>query len=83
MTEDTKRAVEIIKPIAKELGIRIDADEKRLYLNGQAIGISCNSTYATVMEALGYLFLREYPRFRMTSITKGLKDDIERYWVKK
>ena len=61
MTEDTKRALEIIKPLADELNISVDADRSLLYMNGQAIGIGCNSTLATVMEALGYIFLEKYP----------------------
>lgn len=66
MTNDTKRAIEIIEPMAKELKIEVSADDRLLYCNGQAIGISCNSTYATINEFLGYAFLRmcdrEYPR---------------------
>ena len=67
MTNDTKRALELIEPMAKELNIEVKADDKLLYCNGQAIGIACNSTYATINEFLGYAFLRmcqrEY-RFR-------------------
>lgn len=85
MTNDTKLALEIIKPMAKELSIEVSADDKLLYCNGQAIGISCNSTYATINEFLGFAFLRmcqrEY-RFR-DSIEEAqmLQEDIKRYWV--
>lgn len=85
MTNDTKRALEIIEPMAKELNIEVNADDRLLYCNGQAIGISCNSTYATINEFLGYAFLRmcqrEY-RFR-DSIEESqmLQEDIKRYWV--
>lgn len=85
MTNDTKRALEIIEPMAKELNIEVYADDRLLYCNGQAIGISCNSTYATINEFLGYAFLRmcdrEY-RFR-DSIEEAqmLLEDIKRYWV--
>ena len=85
MTNDTKRALEIIEPMAKELNIEVSADDRLLYCNGQAIGISCNSTYATINEFLGYAFLRmcqrEY-RFR-DSIEDALwlQEDIRRYWV--
>ena len=85
MTNDTKRALEIIEPMAKELSIKVDADDKLLYCNGQAIGISCNSTYATINEFLGYAFLRmcqrEY-RFRDSfEDAVWLQEDIRRYWV--
>ena len=85
MTNDTKIALEVIRPLAAHLNIEVDADDKLLYCNGQAIGISCNSTYATINEFLGYAFLRmcqrEY-RFR-DSIEDALwlQEDIRRYWV--
>lgn len=41
MTEDTKRAIEIIKPIADELNIPVDADESLLYSGDQVIGMVC------------------------------------------
>ena len=82
MTEDTKRAIEIIKPIADELNIPVDADKSLLYIRDQVIGIGCNSTYATVMEALGYIFLTEYPRFRYGTVVDGpLAENIRRYWI--
>ena len=85
MTNDTKRAIEIIEPMAKELNIEVSADDRLLYCNGQAIGISCNSTYATINEFLGYAFLRmcnrEY-RFRESiEEAQALQEDIRRYWV--
>lgn len=60
MTEDTKRALEVITPMAKELHIQVDADNSFLYCNGQAIGIGCNSTYATIKEFIGYVFATVY-----------------------
>ena len=82
MTEDTKRAIEIIKPICNELGISIRADQSLLYLDEQPIGIGCNSTYATMMEALGYIFLTKYPRFRYgAQVDRELAADIKRYWI--
>ena len=84
MTEDTKRALEVIKPMCEFLGISIGADKSLLYMNGQAIGIGCNSTYATVMEALGYMFLKEYPKFRYGAVIDGdIQEDIKRYWISK
>lgn len=85
MTSDTKCALEIIEPMAKVLNIEVSADDKLLYCNGQAIGISCNSTYATINEFLGYAFLcmcqREY-RFRDSfEEAQMLQEDIKRYWV--
>ena len=81
MTEDTKRALAIIEPMAKELGITVKADESILYMNGQPIGIGCNSTLATTMEALGYMFLEKYPKWRCTDISEELTEDITRYWI--
>ena len=60
MTEDTKRAIEAIEPIAKELNIKVTADDSFLYCNGQAIGIGCNSAYATIKEFIGYVFATVY-----------------------
>ena len=60
MTEDTKRALEVIAPLAKELHIQVDADNSFLYCNGQAIGIGCNSAYATIKEFIGYVFATVY-----------------------
>ena len=85
MTIDTQKALEVIIPLAAYLNIELSADDRLLYCNGQAIGISCNSTYATINEFLGYAFLRmcqrEY-RFR-DSIEDALwlQEDIRRYWV--
>ena len=62
MTDDTKRALEIIAPMAKEFCIEVKADYEFLYCNGQAIGIACNSTYATVKEFIGYVFATVYKR---------------------
>lgn len=64
MTEDTKQALEIIAPMAKELNIKVLADRNFLYCNGQAIGIGCNSTYATIMEFIGYVFATVYKHDR-------------------
>lgn len=60
MTSDTKRALEIITPMAKALNIKVTADDSFLYCNGQAIGIGCNSTYATIKEFIGYVFATVY-----------------------
>ena len=60
MTDDTKRALEVIAPLAKELHIQVDADNSFLYCNGQAIGIGCNSAYATIKEFIGYVFATVY-----------------------
>lgn len=55
MTDDTKKALDIIKPLADFLHIELKADNNFLYCNGQAISITFNSTYATVFEFIGYL----------------------------
>lgn len=82
MTEDTKRALEAIKPLADELGITLDADDKILYVDNIGIGIACNSTWATLMEFIGYLFLNEYDAlFRNTEMTVEQNDIIRRFWI--
>lgn len=85
MTPDTERALKIIEPIAKELNIRVSADDKRLYVDDPyfgetAIGISCNSTYATLMEFIGVLTLR-HARDRRWEVSKKQQETIKRYWV--
>lgn len=82
MTDDTKRALEVIEPMAKELNIQVSADNTFLYLNGQAIGIECNSTYATVNEFIGYAFLKVWmkDKYMYCEISDELKDRIKRYW---
>ena len=53
-------------------------------MNGQPIGIACNSTYATLMEAIGYIFYQEYARFRYgTKMNRKLQETITRYWVRR
>ena len=82
MTKDTVIALQALVPICRELNIHIEADDKLLYMDDQPIGIACNSTYATIMEALGYIFLERYPRFRYdTKIGPGLEKTIKRYWI--
>ena len=83
MTEETKRAIEIITPLAAELDIEIKATDHVLQMNGQKIGISANSTWATLMEMIGYIFLEEYDRsFRKVDIDfQELNETIRRYWI--
>ena len=83
MTTDTERAINAIKPLCDALRIDIEADNKRLYMDGQAIGISSNSTWATLMEAVGYIYLQCYDReFRKGTLKeREIKDGIKRYWM--
>ena len=81
MTRDTERALELIKPIAEELGIDVSADDKILYIDDIGIGISCNSTYATLCEFIGYLIINKYNRFRKLNFSSEQLDDIRAYWV--
>ena len=84
---DTERALEAIRPIAKELHIKIDADGNFLYCNGQPIGIGCNSTYATIMEFVGYVFATVYAHDRIEAhgekLPREVADRIKRYWFSK
>ena len=82
MTEDTAKALEIMKPLMDELNIKVTADNRLLTMNGTGIGISCNSTWATIMEMIGFLFMRVYAReFRPVVIDRDMRDDITRYWI--
>ena len=85
MTIDTQKALEVIIPLAAYLNIEVSADDRLLYCNGQAIGISCNSTYATINEFLGYAFLRmcqrEYRFKKGIEEAKVLRETIKQYWV--
>lgn len=84
MTEDTKRALEVIAPMAKELNILVSADKSFLYCNGQAIGIGCNSTYATIMEFVGYVFATVYKKeafdMRGEKVPSTVMQRVKRYW---
>lgn len=80
MSEDTARALEVIEPMAKALNIHVKADRKFLYLNGQAIGIGCNSSYATIMEFVGYVFAKYWTDGKCIKIPGTLKERIRRYW---
>ncbi len=79
MTEDTARALAIIKPMADELNIRVRADGHCLFCNGQAIGIACNSTYATIMEFIGYLIFR-WAKDKCVAVPRAMSERIKRYW---
>lgn len=81
MTEDTKRALAIIEPMAKELRIKVDADDTHLYVGGETIGIACNSTYATIMEFIGYLVTYHANKNRWALTSKQV-ERVKRYWKK-
>lgn len=83
MTEDTKRALEIIEPLAKELRIEISADNSLLFCNGQPIGIGCNSTWATLMEFIGYAFLMVWAKDKSVPVRGAVLERIKRYWLSK
>ncbi len=80
MTEDTKMALERIRPIAEALGVSISADDKFLYLNNQAIGISCNSVFATIKEFIGYMIVKYSKDYRNLNLTEEQLSVIQRYW---
>ena len=85
ITPDTIRALEKIEPIAGELNIKVSADGSFLYIDDPyegetAIGISCNSTYATIMEFIGGLVLR-HARDRRWTVSPKQTEKIKKYWV--
>ena len=83
MTEDTARALEILQPLLDELGVKAKATDSVLILDNVGIGIGCNSTWATIMEAIGFLFWKRYNiSFRPVDIDfQEAKDTIMRYWI--
>lgn len=84
MTKDTERALEIIAPMAKELRIEVTADDTFLYCNGQAIGIGCNSAYATIKEFIGYVFATVYKHdvfdMHAENVPAKVMQRVKRYW---
>ena len=84
MTEDTRRALEIIKPIADELGITVSADENWLFCEYhgmlQPIAITFNSTYATLKMFIGYL--ASYLVYRQGIEWNELETYVKQYWKK-
>ena len=80
MTQDTAKALEIIIPLADELGIRVEADDEKLYVNDTQIAISLNSTWATVFEFIGYLITEYNTEFRPINLTDKQLETIRRSW---
>lgn len=81
MTKDTEKALEIIEPIAKELNIEVSADDDFLYINNDGgIGISCNSTRATLMEFVGWLIYYYDRIFRDIKLTDEQLEIIRTFW---
>lgn len=84
MTKDTEKALEIIAPMAKELNIDVKADDTFLYCNGQAIGIGCNSAYATLTEFIGYVFATVYKHdvfdMRGENVPPKVMRRVKSYW---
>ncbi len=82
ITPDIAEAVKALRPICEGLNIELSADGSVMNIGGQKIGVSCNSTYATVMEGIGYLFYTAYSMgFRQNKMSKSTKEAIKRYWI--
>ena len=81
MTKDTERALEIIAPIAKELGVEVTADDNLLYINNDGgIGITFNSTRATVLEFVGWLIVYYDGVWRDLKLTDEQQQIIRSFW---
>ena len=90
MTEDTRRALEIIAPMAKELDIEVKTQGSYgnyLVCNGQYIGIADNSTFATIMEFIGYVFATVYKHnvfdTHGETLPPKVLNRVKKYWVNK
>ena len=83
MTEDTKRAIEIMQPLAEALQFDMTADDDILWMDSTPIGISSNNTWATLMEMVGWIFYKRYiPEFREIDIDREeVRNVIQRYWL--
>lgn len=81
MKEDTKRAMEIIAPMAKELSIGVKAEGDFLFCNGQAIAIGGNSAYATINEFIAYAFLRVWYKDKCFRMPQYVIEQVKRYWL--
>ena len=80
MTQDTAKALEIIIPLADELGIRVEADDEKLYVDNTQIAISYNSTWATIFEFIGYLITEYNREFKSFNLTDKQLDTIRISW---
>ena len=81
MTKDTERALEIIKPIAEMVGVEVEADDNLLYINNDGgIGITCNSTRATVLEFIGWLIIYYDSHFRNLELSDKQLSIIRLCW---
>lgn len=89
MTPDTEIALKAIGPLAKALRIDVSADDDgHLKINNTLIGIACNSTYATIMEFVGYVFLQEwvhdrYYKFNKKGTENDIRNAVRDYWIDK
>ena len=66
--------------MAKELNIEVKVQGSFLFLNGQAIGIGCNSAYATINEFIAYVFLTVWHKYKSFKMPHVVIDQIKRYW---
>lgn len=81
MTEDTRKALEIIRPIANMVGVEVKADDNLLYINNDGgIGIAFNSTKATVLEFVGWLIIYYDSHFRDLELSDKQLDTIKQFW---
>ena len=81
MTRDTEMALNIIEPIARMVGVEVEADDNLLYINNDGgIGIAFNSTKATVLEFVGWLIIYYDSYFRCLGLSEKQLDTIKMFW---
>ena len=81
MTRDTEMALNIIEPIARMVGVEVEADDNLLYINNDGgIGIAFNSTKATVLEFVGWLIIYYDSYFRCLGLSEKQLDTIKQFW---
>ena len=87
-TPDTTAAIKAIMPMADALGITVSVsnDGNKLICDYNIICIGGNSTFATIMEFVGYVFIRYWMRnysirFRYKRTEEDVGHAIYRYWL--
>lgn len=89
-----QKVLDMIKPLCELFHIKnydyeiIERSEdgyytsEYLYLDGQKIGCSCNSEESTFYEAVGYVIIKRYCRWRsLGAFSTQTKNYIKRFWI--
>ncbi len=87
LEEKRKEVLEAIKPICEAFKLNYDyiikeeGQRETLVLNGQKIGCSMNSIYATKNEVIGYIFAKIYCHDNWWYHKPQTLKHIKKYWI--